>query len=799
MDPRTLRVLEYHRIVELLAEHATSTVGKEQTRALEPAADLDVARARQQETSEARFVLEEDSAPPLGGIRDIREVVRGAAKHQVLEPAHLLDIAGTAFAARRLRSFVLSRQDACPALAAHALGLRDFRHLEDEITHCVDSRAQVKDDASEELTRLRQRAHALHASLEQRLQRVLHNRQYERMIQEPLITVRNGRYCIPIRSEFRTEFRGIIHGSSASGATVFMEPLALVDTGNDLAEAREEEEREVRRILAGLSQGVGRAARELLETVEVLATLDAIFARAHLSQAQDACAPQLNADGVIDVVGARHPLLAGDVVPIDIRIGEGFTALVITGPNTGGKTVSLKTVGLLSLMAQSGLHVPAEPGSRLAAFKQIFADIGDEQSIQQNLSTFSSHMAQIVEVMRAVPRNANALVLLDEIGAGTDPAEGSALAKAILTEMHSRGARTVVTTHYGELKAFAYAQPGIENASVEFDPQSLQPTYHLRIGLPGSSTAFAIARRLGLPDDVVSTARSMLGETQTVMEDAIRGIEESQRRLQAERAGAERERRELQAARADFERRLRDLESKRSQILRDARREASRVLNETRAQAAEIIERLQHEARRKPKRAEADRTAHQAQGDLARVDERVEEALPAPPPEPAPPPPKPEPEPAQPVEKIRPGEAVIVRTVGQRGTILGPAPEEGMVEVQVGILKLKVRTEDLEQVPPSEMEPAPQLAKAGEVPPEIHLRGMRVADALEVLDKYLDDAILAGMTEVRIVHGLGTGAVRNAVREALAKHPHVHGYRQGRRDEGAAGVTIAELVPGDPG
>jgi len=794
MDARTLRVLEFRRIAELLADHATSSVGKEKARELEPVTDLEIVRARQQETTEARDILESEGAPPLGGIRDIRESVRGAAKHQVLEPAQLLDIAGTAFAGRRLRGFILARGDIAPALAVHARELGDFQDMEQAVAQAIDSRAQIKDDASEELSHIRDRARSLHASLEQRLQRILHNRQYQRTIQEPLITVRNGRYCIPVRSEFRTEFRGIVHGASASGATVFMEPLSLVDMGNDLAQAHEEEEREMRRILTALSVQVGAASEQLLTTVEALGALDFIFARAALAQAQECSAPQLNRDGVIDLVAARHPLLSGEVVPIDVRIGEGFNALVITGPNTGGKTVSLKTVGLLTLMAQSGLHIPARQGSRLAVFEQVFADIGDEQSIQQNLSTFSSHMAQIVEVMHAVPRHANALVLLDEIGAGTDPAEGSALAKAILIELHARGARTVVTTHYGELKAFAYAQPGIENASVEFDPETLRPTYHLRIGLPGSSNAFAIAQRLGLPADLVVSARSMLGESQTVLEDAIRGIEESQRRLQSERAAAERERRELQETRADFERRLRELETKRDQILRDARREASRVLNETRAQAAEIIERLQHEARRKPTRAQADRTAQQAKVDIAHVDERVEEALPPPAP-PETPPPRREPEPARPVERIRPGDAVMVRTVGQRGTILGPAEKEGLVEVQVGILKLKVRVEDLAQAQELPAEAGPLMTKAREVPSEIHLRGMRVAEALESLEKYLDDALLAGMAEVRIVHGLGTGAMRNAVRELLSQHPQVRDYRQGRREEGAAGVTVAELVP----
>jgi len=793
MDARTLRVLEYGRIAELLAGHACCALGKERARGLQPATKLSVARAWQQETTQARAIVEWESAPPLGGVRDVREMTRDAAKGRVLEPGQLLDAAGTVFAARRLRAFLLARESTAPALAGHARALGDFRELEDEIGRCIDSRAEVRDDASEELSRLRQRARSLHTTLEQRLQRLLRSPQYQRMIQEPLVTTRNGRCCIPVRSEFRTEFRGIIHGISASGATVFMEPLSLVELGNDLAQAREEEQREVRRILTGLSAMVGAAAPDLLATLEVLGTLDLIFARAGLSQAQDASEPQLNGDGVVDLIAARHPLLTGEVVAIDLRVGEERTALVITGPNTGGKTVSLKTVGLLTLMAQSGLHVPAKPGSRLSVFEQVFADIGDEQSIQQNLSTFSSHMAQIVEVMRQVPQPAKALVLLDEIGAGTDPGEGAALAKAILTELHARGARTVVTTHYGELKAFAYAQPGIENASVEFDPETLQPTYHLRIGLPGSSNAFAIARRLGLPDDLVSSARSMLGQTQTVMEDAIRGIEEAQRRLQAERAAAERERRDLQQVREDFERRLRELEAKRAEVLREARREASRVLNETRRQAEEIIDHLQQEARRKPTRAAADRSAHSAQAALARADGQVEHALPAPPAQPGPPPP-PEPEPARPVTTVRPGDAVFVRTVGQRGTILGAA-EQGQVEVQVGILKLRVPLESLEQAAEAPDELAPLIEKPRQVPREIQLRGMRVADAMEALEKYLDDAMLAGLTEVRIIHGIGTFAVRNAARELLSKHPFVRGHRQGRRDEGAAGATVAELAP----
>ena len=804
MDERTLRVLEYAEIKALLAREAGSAVAKERVEQLSPSTDFEVVSHLLAETSEARALLDKEKSIPLGGIHDIRESVDLAAKGGVLEPEALLDIAATAAASRRLRGFLLNVRDDYPLLAKHAGRLEIFRDLEAAIDRALTGEGRIRDDASPELVRARQRVRSLNHAVHTRLEAIITSPAYSRMMQEPIITIRNERLCVPVRSEFKGEFKGIVHDASASGATLFMEPLSVVDLNNGLREAQRGEQEALRRVLARLSGYIADHAESLLVSLEALAGIDFVAARAKLSQSMDASPPQVNREGMIELRLARHPLLGGNVVPIDIRVGDGFDTLVITGPNTGGKTVALKTVGLLTLMAQSGLHIPSSEGSRVAVFGQVFADVGDEQSIQQSLSTFSSHMGQIVTIMRQV--QPNALVLLDEIGAGTDPAEGAALAKAVLSLLHSVGARTVATTHYGELKAFAFSEPGIENASVEFDPETLRPLYRVRIGLPGSSNAFAIARRLGLPGSVLEAAESMMGAGRTHLDRGIEQVEATHRALEAERLAVDQQRSEVERLSAEYERLTADLQARRNQMIHQAREEARALVEEARAEITEMVESTRaalREARKSGDRGPGPGEIKRAARERAA---RIEESVGAP--EPAEPAAEPQPEPAQRSLRTvrgRPGEEVWVRPLRQKGTIQSLADEEGDVEVQVGILKVKVQVADLESLPEptgraAEETPIAQIQAAkAQVSSELNLVGKRVADGVYELEKYLDDALVGGLTEVRIIHGLGTGALRSAVGEALQRHPYVADYRPAEREQGGAGATVVRLhSPGEP-
>lgn len=808
MDARTLRVLEYEAIRQRLAQHASCALGKELAARLEPAVEPGVVRHLVAETTQARTLLAGSGRVPLGGVHDVRAQVMNAARGGALSGGDLLEVADTLYASRRMRSFLQRGETDAPLVVARAKELGVFKEIEQAIASSVDNRGEVVDGASEQLSAIRSRVRRLHETVEKRLEAIIHSSRYARIIQDPIVTLRSGRYCVPIRSEFKGEFRGIVHDTSASGATVFMEPFLVVEMNNEMREARAAEEHEVRRILAKLSLQVGERADEILSTISTLADLDLIFARASLAEALDAVEPGLNLQGRLDLIGARHPLLTGGVVPVDVRLGDEFNALILTGPNTGGKTVTLKTVGLLTLMAQSGLHVPAETGSRLAIFGQVFADIGDEQSIQQNLSTFSSHMTQVANVLNQA--DGNSLVLLDEIGAGTDPAEGSALAKAILLALLRRGSRVMATTHYGELKAFAYTQPGVENASVEFDPATLEPTFEVRIGLPGSSNAFAIASRLGIPASLLREAAETMGAAQVALHEVIQRAEQDQRDLAEERRQAARTRMDLEQSRGEYQRLLDELRGQRRDLLRAAREEARRIIARAKQRTEELLNLLRQSVQeaRAAQEAIAKETEQAlryaprepsevtvaARAELAGISEEAAEAT-AEIEEERPPEPEPEPEP---LGDLKPGDAVVVRSINQRGSVLSPPDEEAHVEVQVGILRVTVDLADLARAPEPLVTvtriPREMRADPGPVPRELHLRGLRVEPAVYELDRYLDRAALAHHDQVRIVHGKGTGAIRAAVHDRLREHPLVRSFHLGEHGEGDSGVTIVELT-----
>jgi len=798
MDTRTLRLLEYDKIRALLGQHAATALGKELVSHMRPSRDALVVRTRLAETGEACRMLAAGT-PPFGGFRDVRDAIRRAEKQGVLTAVELQEVADAAAGSRRLRRYLLSPTATFPLLHAQGVLLGEFTTLEQAVDRAISANGEILDHASPELLAARRRVRALHDDVQRELQRMLTAPHLQELLQEPIVTQRNGRFCLPVRAEARNAFKGIVHDLSASGQTAFMEPLSVMEIGNDLREAQRREEEEVYRVLSALSGKVGQVAVQLLASLEAAARLDLIFARAAYARALDASEPELNTAGIIDLRQARHPLLEAPV-PIDMALGdEGNSALIITGPNTGGKTVTLKTVGLLTMMAQSGMHVPALPGSKLALFEQIFADIGDEQSIEQSLSTFSSHMTTIVRV--ATEAQTRALILLDEIGAGTDPAEGAALAKAILLELHARGCRVIATTHYGELKIFAQTTEGFLNASVEFDLETLRPTYRVIAGLPGSSNALAISQRLGLPRPLIARARELMGETPQALEQTLKQAEGVRRALDRERTATGKARKEAEETAQRLQAEWRELDAKRDSLLARAREQAQEVTQKTRTEANALLEELRvalRDARTTPHHAGSPAATapvpdlgtlrRHTREILADVTQAVE-SLPAPK--------APEVPHLQPaLTEVSAGQTVRVRSLGHRGTVLEPGHGTQEVEVQVGIMRIRVPVSDLEAlVLPVAAYGAAQLTAPPprQIDAEIHLLGLRAEEAANRLEEYLYDALEWGLTSVRIVHGFGTGALRNVVQDLLRHHPAVRTVRPGVPAEGGGGVTIAEL------
>lgn len=794
MNTRILRLLEYEKIREMLARHAASAPGREYIARMRPVRDPAIVRQRMAETSEARRAIEDRGSAPFGGLRDVRDAVTRAEKLGVLSAGELLDVAETAACSRRLRRYLLATGGEYPGLQQQGRLLGEFPQVERQVDRAISASGEVLDSASPDLERARRRVRALHDEIQRELQRIISSSTAQDSLQDQIITQRNGRFCVPVRAESRNAFKGIVHDISASGQTAFMEPLSVVELGNDLREAQRLEEEEEQRVLADLSAHVGAVAACLLESIETAGRLDAVFARALLARQQDATEPLLNTDGVVDLRQARHPLLGAGAVPIDIALGDdGFTTLLITGPNTGGKTVTLKTIGLFTLMAQSGLHVPAEQGSRLAIFDEVFADIGDEQSIEQSLSTFSGHMTNIVRIIRDA--SAKSLVLLDEIGAGTDPAEGAALGKAILLELQERGCRTIATTHYGELKVFGQGTEGFMNASVEFDLETLRPTYRVISGLPGSSNAFAISQRLGLPKPLITRAKALMGEAPAAMEQVLKQAEGVRRALDRERTATLRTREALETDARRLAHDLRELDEKRADALARSRQQAMEVLEKARSEANALLDELRTALRNAHGTAgttpapTVSSLRKKARETLAGLEESVA-ALPARKPSA----PAPETRPA--LDEVKAGQAVVVRSLGHRGTALESGRGEEEVDVQVGIMRVRVPVSDLEAGRSTSGPVIPLAAPATareNMSSEIHLLGRRAEEAVQQLDTYLYDAMEEGLTRVRIVHGFGTGTLRQVVQDLLRHHPAVRQYRQGQPQEGGGGVTIAEL------
>ena len=796
LDDKALAVLEFPAIRERLARETSFAAGRELALALRPVADRERAVRRQRETAEAVRLRTLRVDVGMGGVRDVRPSARAAGLGQVLAASELLEIAELARASTRLRrTFVRTRQET-PLLSTLAAGLADLEALRGLIATAVDERGEVRDSASRELATIRRERDAVHGRLQQRMEALLRSASLRPSLQDPIVTLRDGRYVLPVRADARSAVPGIVHDSSASGATIYVEPLAVIDLGNRWRELQAQERHEIERIMRSLSEAAGEAEHELVDAVERLARLDLALAKARLAEQLGAAdlteagsdAPWLvEAPAALRLVEARHPLLEGEVVPVTIEAGGETRALLITGPNTGGKTVALKTAGLLSLMALAGLPVPADEGTRIPVYDAVFADIGDEQSIEQSLSTFSGHVTAIIDILeRAGPRS---LVLLDELGAGTDPTEGAALAIAIVGRLVEAGATLIATTHHSELKLFAHREAGVQNASVEFDVETLAPTYRLRIGVPGQSNALAIAERLGMPGAIVEAAREGLSHGQRDLEAVLGDLRAQLSAAEDRAARAAADRDAAEELRGDLEGQLATL-AEESERLRAESRE--RVREEVRD-----AERMLQRARREVESARLE----QAAADLERAREAAAALAPEPPPGP---PGDDSPAPRERIGARAPrtlpepelGSRVWLRGIGSPGEALSEPDAAGEFEVQLGALRTRVRLAQVERIeqPDGEVIVAIRTPPAPSAPEQIEIRGQIVAEALPSVEAFLDDAARAGRERVRIIHGKGTGALRRAVRELLARHPLVTAYETGTAQEGGEGVTVALLA-----
>jgi DNA mismatch repair protein MutS2 len=802
MDTHALRVLEFDAIRKQLAEQTACSMGRERAEAMMPSDWLPQAKARLAETTECRMLIHAKGNLPLGGVTDIRPLIRAAEIGATLDPHGLLDVLGAAAASRSLKLFLQKLALDYPIMADRASALGQFPTLEAEINGSIGINGLVLDSASPDLARIRHQRKAASSRMMERLNGILSS--MRTLLQDPVIVQRGDRYCVPVKADHRGAFGGIVHDTSASGATLFMEPQAVVDLGNEIKELTIKEEQEVNRILRRLTESVGRVGAGLLVTIETLGEIDFIAARAKLAEVHNAVEPSLNQDGLTRLLSARHPLIdPKKVVPIDIELGTASNkVLLITGPNTGGKTVSLKTTGLLSLMAQCGLHVPASR-AEMNVFDQVFADIGDEQSLQQSLSTFSGHISNIVRILRDLRRNA--LVLLDEVGAGTDPGEGASLARALLDHLREKDARVIATSHYGELKTYAFVTAGVQNASVEFDEETLSPTYRLLQGIPGSSNAFAIAGRIGIPEAILDKAREALTGTDETA-DLLRELEEGRRKAVAEARGAQQARVEAQMLKHRYAEELANLEALRREARQKAQEEARGLIK----RAQEKLDNTLAEIRNVNTEGRQTERARQKIKDIGSdLQSAIQSRLTAE---------QPAPLEAAPNRPLRKGDKVQITTLGMTGELLEDPQGESPIPVQVGAMRVSVPASTLtllgKEAKKDKAPPAPNNGgarggggdngKDGDTPsfsmqktlaitPQLTLLGQRADEAVLNVEKYLDDAYAAGLSRARLVHGKGTGALRRAVQEYLQGHPLVDDYATADPEEGGAGATVVTL------
>lgn len=801
MEQHVLEILEYNKIKERLAKHTSSKLARKLVDNLKPVSDFDFIQERQLEVTAAKKILNrEEKYPPLGGIKDVRDSLKRTSKEITLNGEELVEIADTLSTSRNLKRYLLNledEEDEYKSVVKYGAQLDNFKPLERKINKALDNQGNVLDTASTKLRNIRRSITDYSQRIKDKLNSILSSKKYQSYIQDSLVTIRDKRYVIPIKSQFQEKVSGIVHDQSASKQTVFIEPMAVVKLNNKLRSFMAEEEEEVYRILTELTYDVREELDRIKETLKLLAWLDFTFAKAEYSFKIEGAEPVLNQEEYINLEKARHPLIPQDeVVPIDIKLGGKFDTLVITGPNTGGKTVTLKTVGLLTLMAQSGLHIPALSGSKIAVFDEIYGDIGDEQSIEQNLSTFSSHMTRIIDILDTAQENN--LVLLDEIGAGTDPTEGAALAMAILEELYSRNRiNTIATTHYSQLKTFAYQQEGIQNASVEFDVETLQPTYRLQMGMPGRSNAFEIAGRLGLPKEVIEKARAKLSEEDIEVDRIIQNIEESKQSIVENEEAARKERKKAEELKEEYETKLKEVENLKQKIKKEAYTEAEKIIAEAKNKVDEVVTEMKEKAevnQQEVDRAKSKIDEYRYNLSSERVDlesDLKQQRL------------------QQNSKNFEVGDKVRLKKLNKEGEIIELSEDKEEAVIQAGPMKVNVDISRLEQVDESDQQTevsnnsngvnndtnigSLKNKKSRHISPKLDLRGLRAIEAKEKVDKYLDDAYLANISKAEIVHGKGSGVLREVVHDLLDEHSQIDEYRLGGKDEGGSGVTIVKF------
>ena len=789
MNSKVLRVLEYNKIIERLTDKATSEQGRKLTAALEPMTDLEAIRKAQTETADALGYLLRKGSTSFGGNKDLGMCIRSLEIGSTLSIEELLWIAAFLENVNRIKSYGRKEREDTPAdsLDEYFESLEPLTPLSNEIRRCILSEEEIADDASPALKKIRRSMAIANDRIHSQLASMISGscRTY---LQDAVVTMRNNRYCIPVKSEYKGQVQGMVHDQSSTGSTFFIEPAAVVNLNNELRELEIKEQEEIAVILADLSAQAGAYTELLTGNQKAMTALDFIFAKAALALEQNATMPVFNTEHQIRIRQGRHPLLdKKKVVPIDIQLGIDFDLLVITGPNTGGKTVSLKTVGLLTLMGQAGLHIPALDRSELSIFEEVYADIGDEQSIEQSLSTFSSHMTNIVSILQEA--DGGSLCLFDELGAGTDPTEGAALAISVLDHLHGRGIRTMATTHYSELKVYALSTPFVENASCEFSVETLRPTYRLLIGIPGKSNAFAISSKLGLPDHIIEDAKRHITEDKESFEDLLANLENSRVTIEKERLEIAGYKEEVKALKQKLEAKQEKIDQAKEKILRQANEEAREILQNAKELADETIRVFQKAEAgisikdlEKSRQKVRDKISEKNEKLTLKNDKPTHKVL----------------KPTQ----IKPGDSVKVVSMGLKGTVSSLPDKNGNLFVQCGIIRSKVSLNDLvlieeETINTGKMQRSSsgklKMSKSYSISTEINLLGRTVDEALSELDKYLDDAYLAHLPSVRVVHGKGTGALRNAVHNYLRKNRVVKSYRLGEYGEGDAGVTIVEF------
>ncbi len=788
MNKKGLKVLEYNKIIEMLKAQANSQMAKERLAALLPETEIHRIREGLAETSEAVTVIVKKGALPLGEIYDINSALHFARKGGTLTMRQLLQILYNMKVTGNVITFLKSDLEYLPIIMGMSEVLVAFPKLAGRIDRSILSEDEMADSASPELRNIRRSIARQNEAIRSKMNHILNSSDNKTFLQDAIVTMRDGRYVVPVKAEHRAKMPGIIHDQSSSGATIFIEPQVIVNLNNELRELELAEKAEIERILAELTSAVAEHFHDLINNQKILIELDIIFAKGKLSCKMQAEEPSINEEGFLDLRLARHPLIdPKKVVPINLSIGKEYQTLVITGPNTGGKTVTLKTAGLLAMMAQSGLHIPAASTSSLPIYREIFADIGDEQSIEQSLSTFSSHMKNTVYLVEKA--GSGTLVLLDELGAGTDPTEGAALAIAILERLAAQGAHTIATTHYNELKKYALSTEGVENASMEFNVETLSPTYRLSIGVPGKSNAFEISKKLGLPGKIIDRANQLIEKGDIAFEEVISAIENDKRKAQEERDEAIRLADELKKQKEELEKRQRELEKRESRVLKDAREEARAIIKEARETAAGVQKELK-ELAKVQSLGERTKRLEKSKRRIKESENRYADGLERP-------------VNANPViaEELQTGDRVKILTLDQNGEVLTLPDEKGDLTVKVGIMKINVNVSDLMLIIDGTKKKKTRTGgygnlyrkKAQTISMSVNVQGQNLEDALMNVDKYIDDAYMAGLKEVTVIHGNGTGVLKEGLRRSFKKHKLIASYRKGGYNEGGDGVTIVKL------